>query len=90
MIEVSKGTPDVARTSENVLKASVQCLDTGEEFPPTCTKLGLSMGQTLVDFLRSLDEPVIPWRFHSLCANAKDRDEAYGVSVVNRQRPPGR
>ncbi|KAG9037180.1 hypothetical protein FRB95_006433 [Tulasnella sp. JGI-2019a] len=56
------------------------CLDTGEEFPPADGgKMVLSVGQTLIDFLDSLTEPVIPWSFHDFASSVKDREEAYGI-----------
>lgn len=40
----------------------------------------LAVGQTLLEFLSSLTEPVIPWSFHAFCASVQDRDQAYEVS----------
>ncbi|KAG8886599.1 hypothetical protein FRB97_000018 [Tulasnella sp. 331] len=59
------------------------CLDTGDDIPSAGGQtMALSVGQTLIQFLNSLTEPVIPWSFHGFAASVKDRDEAYGV------RPP--
>ncbi|KDQ18332.1 hypothetical protein BOTBODRAFT_63341 [Botryobasidium botryosum FD-172 SS1] len=77
---LSPGDPDV-------VEKIVEYLDTGEDFvfallgsdatadgAPPDERVVLSFGETLVQFLQSLTEPVIPWGFHARCAAAVDRE----------------
>ncbi|KAG8952901.1 hypothetical protein FRC04_003352 [Tulasnella sp. 424] len=59
---------------------SLKALDTGTEFPesksPTFT---LSVGEALLELLKSLREPVVQWKYHALCATVTSRDQAFEV-----------
>lgn len=64
--------------------AIVECLDTGDEFPcegPDGDHRALvaAFANTLVVFLDSLIEPVVPARLHAQCLQARDKDEAFEV-----------
>ncbi|KAG8216106.1 hypothetical protein J3R82DRAFT_8109 [Butyriboletus roseoflavus] len=61
-----------------------ECLDTGDEFPsegPDRDRCALvaAFSSTLVSFLNSLIEPVVPARFHAECLQVRDKDEAFEV-----------
>ncbi|KAI9567754.1 DNase I-like protein [Boletus coccyginus] len=61
-----------------------ECLDTGDEFPcegPDGDHRALvaAFASTLVAFLDSLIEPVVPARFHARCLQVRDKDEAFEV-----------
>ncbi|KAH0831235.1 DNase I-like protein [Lanmaoa asiatica] len=64
--------------------AIVECLDTGDEFPSESPDgdhraLIAAFASTLVSFLDSLIEPVVPARLHAHCLQARDKDEAFEV-----------
>jgi phosphatidylinositol-bisphosphatase len=58
-------------------------LDTGDEFvfPPESSDvpIRLAFADTLLRFLNSLPEAVVPASLHSRCVCATDRDEAFEV-----------
>jgi len=59
-----------------------ECLDTGAEFPfATKTEhdpsIVLAFGDTLLQLLSSLTEPVVPASLHAKCAQMTSRDEAF-------------
>ncbi|KAI6014392.1 hypothetical protein PISMIDRAFT_672048 [Pisolithus microcarpus 441] len=59
-----------------------ECLDTGDEFPSTTTEgdrndLSAAVATTLVAFLDSLVDSVIPPSLHARCLQAKDREAAF-------------
>jgi hypothetical protein len=61
-------------------------LDTGDEFvfrPETSdVPIRLAFADTLLRFLNSLPEAVVPASLHSRCVRAKDRDEAFEVLLL--------
>ena len=62
----------------------MKCLDTGDEFPSEGpdgdhNALVAAFASTLVSFLDSLIEPVVPARFHAQCLQVRDKDEAFEV-----------
>lgn len=62
------------------LTTTHQCLDTGHEFPYSeDPNVALAFGETLLQLLDSLAEPVIPPMLHAKCLQATSRDEAFEV-----------
>ncbi|KAI0049485.1 DNase I-like protein [Auriscalpium vulgare] len=75
-----------ARGDEELVAQIRECLDTGTDFPappkppPHHTidpSYARAVATTLVDFLDSLPEPVIPVALHVRCAGIASRDAAY-------------
>ncbi|KAF8843428.1 DNase I-like protein [Paxillus ammoniavirescens] len=67
---------------ESLCNTIRECLDTGEEFPYTSPnedhrELVAAFASTLVSFLDSLTEPLVPPYLHARCLQAKDKDEAF-------------
>ncbi|KAI0752588.1 DNase I-like protein [Daedaleopsis nitida] len=64
---------------EDLVRQIRESLDTGEEFsgPEGDPKLALAFGDTLLQLLESLIEPVIPVSLHAHCAQVMNRDEAF-------------
>ncbi|KZT35716.1 DNase I-like protein [Sistotremastrum suecicum HHB10207 ss-3] len=66
-----------------VVKRIRENLDTGDEFDfiPAVDKqtLAFAFGETLIQLLESLSEPLIPWALHGDCANATSRDMAFAI-----------
>lgn len=64
---------------------SLKSLDTGDEFafrPETSdVPIRLAFADTLLRFLNSLTEAVVPAAVHSRCRHAIDRDEAFEVML---------
>ncbi|TFK52904.1 DNase I-like protein [Heliocybe sulcata] len=65
-----------------------ECLDTGEEFTFKAEadgrydrKTTIAFGEALLQFLKSLVEPVIPRHLHSKCVQINDRDEAFELRL---------
>ncbi|KIK80565.1 hypothetical protein PAXRUDRAFT_765418 [Paxillus rubicundulus Ve08.2h10] len=59
-----------------------ECLDTGDEFPRTNPSedhrdLVVAFASTLVSFLDSLTEPLVPPYLHARCLRTRDKDEAF-------------
>jgi len=58
-----------------------ECLDTGDDFPyPPSTRdpeLPLAFAITLLRFLESLAEPIIPVSLHPQCLEMSNRDDAF-------------
>ena len=80
----SRGRHDSRQLRLFFFFAIVECLDTGDEFPcegPDGDHRALvaASASTLVAFLDSLIEPVVPARLHAECLQASDRDEAFEV-----------
>ncbi|KZS88555.1 DNase I-like protein [Sistotremastrum niveocremeum HHB9708] len=73
---IQPGDPQVAQRIR-------ESLDTGDEFDfiPAVDKhtLALAFGETLMQFLNSLSEPLIPWSLHGECVNATTRDMAFAI-----------
>jgi len=60
-----------------------QTLDSGKNvaFPVDTSALDIAhaYGETLVEFLASITEPVIPWAMHPRCALAHDREHVFEI-----------
>ncbi|KAF9224893.1 DNase I-like protein [Gyrodon lividus] len=59
-----------------------ECLDTGDEFPSTSPEenhrsLVAAFAGTLVSFLDSLTEPLVPPYLHVRCLQVRDKDQAF-------------
>ncbi|KAF8816327.1 DNase I-like protein [Phlegmacium glaucopus] len=61
-----------------------ECLDTGDEFPYSPStrdpELPLAFAITLLRFLESLAEPIVPVSLHPQCLEMSNRDEAFESS----------
>jgi len=72
----------VSSAEERLIATIRECLDTGADFPvgtKNDQSLALAFAQTLLQFLDSLSEPIIPVSLHASCAQSTNRDEAYEV-----------
>ncbi|KAJ7595016.1 DNase I-like protein [Mycena floridula] len=59
-----------------------ECLDTGSEYPfrdSEDPKIPLVFGDTLIQLLDSLVEPIVPVALHPRCVQATSRDEAFEI-----------
>ncbi|KDR77003.1 hypothetical protein GALMADRAFT_246188 [Galerina marginata CBS 339.88] len=67
--------------SQETVTAIRECLDTGDEFPyePNTSdpKIPLAFASTLLLFLDSLGDPIIPSVLHPQCLEMTNRDEAF-------------
>lgn len=61
----------------------LQCLDTGDDFPYSPStrdpEVPIAFSITLLRFLGSLAEPVVPVSLHPKCLETINRDEAFEV-----------
>lgn len=71
---------------EELVTSIRESLDTGSEFPfkpgtdgQYDRTIKIAFGETMVRFLDSLVEPVVPSQLHSKCLQVVDRDEAFEV-----------
>ncbi|KAI0366527.1 DNase I-like protein [Pilatotrama ljubarskyi] len=66
---------------EQLVERIRECLDTGADFtldePGGEAKMAIAVADTLLQFLDSLVEPVIPNTLHARCAEMTSRDEAF-------------
>jgi len=72
----------VSPVKEHLITAIRECLDTGADFPigsKNDSSLALAFAQTLLQFLDSLSEPVVPVSLHARCAQTNSREEAFEV-----------
>ena len=64
----------------------LKSLDTGDEFsfPPETSDLSirLAFADTILRFLSSLPEALVPASLHSRCVSATDRDDAFEVTLM--------
>ena len=60
-----------------------KCLDTGDEFPSTTTECDVPVAvvATLVAFLDSLVQPVVPPSLHAKCLQVRDTEAAFEVCL---------
>jgi len=60
-----------------------ECLDTGDDFPYSPStrdpELPLAFAATLLRFLESLAEPIVPVSLHLQCLETSSRDEAFEI-----------
>lgn len=80
-VDIVRVVPMVGESAKEHLVATIrECLDTGAEFPTAIQNdlsLALAFVQTLLQFLDSLPEPLIPVSLHARCAQINSRDEAF-------------
>ncbi|KAF8065021.1 DNase I-like protein [Lyophyllum atratum] len=66
---------------ENLVDTIRECLDSGDDFPfaPECDdpQVALAFATTLIRFLDSLVDPIVPVSLHPRCAQMTSRDEAF-------------
>ncbi|KAJ7243583.1 Endonuclease/exonuclease/phosphatase [Mycena haematopus] len=76
----------VSPADETAVDTIRECLDTGADFPfspnPKDDKAPVAFGETLIRFLDSLPEPLIPVEFHAQCSEVTDRGEAFEMLEV--------
>lgn len=62
---------------------TIQCLDTGDEFPYTSKSedpdLKVAFASVLLGLLESLPDSIIPASLHNRCVEMTSRDEAFEV-----------
>ncbi|KAL4071719.1 DNase I-like protein [Scleroderma citrinum] len=66
-----------------------ECLDTGDEFPSTTAECDLpriaaAVIATLVAFLDSLVQPVVPPYLHAMCLQVNDKEAAFEIPLRRR------
>ncbi|OAX42254.1 DNase I-like protein [Rhizopogon vinicolor AM-OR11-026] len=75
--ELFNGSPD-----DNICMAIRECLDTGDQFPSfkspeEQSRYATVIIETLIQFLDSLADPVVPAYLHARCLQMTSRDEAF-------------
>ncbi|OJA10505.1 hypothetical protein AZE42_07826 [Rhizopogon vesiculosus] len=75
--DLFNGSPD-----DNICMAIRECLDTGDEFPSVKSpeeqsRYATAIIGTLIQFLDSLADPVVPAYLHARCLQMTSRDEAF-------------
>ncbi|KAJ7507015.1 DNase I-like protein [Mycena galericulata] len=71
----------VSPADPKVVDTIRECLDTGADFPfspnPKDDKFPVAFGETLLQLLDSLAEPIVPSELHARCMEMTSRDEAF-------------
>jgi len=70
----------------HMLRRTSQCLDTGEEFPyppdSQDSQVSLAFASSLLRFLDSLEDSIVPTSLHGRCVEMTNRDEAFEVRSI--------
>ncbi|KAJ7766342.1 DNase I-like protein [Mycena maculata] len=71
----------ISHADPKVVDTIRECLDTGTDFPfspnPRDDRIPLAFGETLLQLLDSLTEPIVPSELHARCVEMTNRDEAF-------------